>query len=89
MRHKRNSRSKPDPTLAAIVRRLRSRNGLTQEDLAFAADITISAMSRIERGLSDPAWTSIRAIAKALGISLDELGAAVELEELPGRGAEA
>jgi transcriptional regulator with XRE-family HTH domain len=70
----------PDPTLAAVLQRFRHRNGLTQEALAFKASVTIATMSRIERGAVDPAWTTIRAVAKALDVSLDELGAAVELE---------
>jgi transcriptional regulator with XRE-family HTH domain len=71
----------PDPALAAVLRRFRLRAGVTQENLAFEADVTISALARIERGASNPAWTSVRAIAGALDVSLDELGAAVEQEQ--------
>jgi transcriptional regulator with XRE-family HTH domain len=73
----------PDPVLAGVLRGLRYQNGLTQEALAFRADITVSAMSRIERGLSDPAWSSVRAVAQALGVSLSELGVAVMTAEQP------
>jgi len=38
-------------------------------------------MARIERGASNPAWSNVRAIARALKVSLDELGAAVEQEQ--------
>jgi len=71
----------PDPVLAATLRRFRLRNGTTQEDLAFKADVTISALSRIERGRSDTVWSTVRAIAKALDVRMDELGSAVEYGE--------
>jgi transcriptional regulator with XRE-family HTH domain len=89
MQDESSSRSKPDPALVAILKRFRHRNGLTQEDLAFKSNVTISTLSRIERGATDPAWSSIRAITRALGMGLDELGAAIELEEQPLPPAEA
>jgi DNA-binding XRE family transcriptional regulator len=70
-----------DPALAAVVKHYRHRRGLSQEDLAFNSNITIGTLSRIERGVTDPAWSSIRAIARALSVSLEELGAAVGLED--------
>ena len=81
MRHKRSSQKKPDPALVVALQRLRREYGWTQEALAIEANLTIATLSRVERGVTDPAWSSIRAIVKALGISLDELGAAVELED--------
>jgi transcriptional regulator with XRE-family HTH domain len=81
MQHKRSYRKEPDPALVVVLQRLRHDHGLTQEGLAFQADLRIATLSRIERGVTDPAWSSIRAIAKALNMSLNELAAAVELEE--------
>ena len=71
----------PDPVLAALVRRLRHRSGLSQEALAFRSGVKIATLSRIERGETDPPWTKIHAVATALGVSLGELGAAVEHEQ--------
>ncbi len=59
---------------------------MTQEQLAFDAGITASALSRIERGLNDPGWTTVSRIAKALRIPLVDLVAAIE--ELPPRTPE-
>jgi DNA-binding XRE family transcriptional regulator len=70
----------PDPHLAATVRHLRQTSGQTQEDLAHHADLTTSALARIERGKANPTWTTTRRIARALGVSLEELGRAVEEE---------
>lgn len=72
--------AQPDPYLAAAVRRLRHECALTQEDLAHQAGLTTSALARIERGKANPTWTTTRRVALALGISLEELGRAVEEE---------
>jgi transcriptional regulator with XRE-family HTH domain len=73
-------RAQPDAALAAILKRLRKEREITQEQLAFDAGITASALSRIERGLNDPGWTTVNRIAKALGISLVELVTDIERE---------
>jgi transcriptional regulator with XRE-family HTH domain len=70
----------PDPTLAAVLRRLREERGLSQEVLAYRAGITSGSLGRIELAQSSPAWATIRQIAKALDVSMEELGAAVEVE---------
>jgi transcriptional regulator with XRE-family HTH domain len=71
-------REHPDLVLAALVKRLREDRKITQEQLAFDAGITASALSRIERGLNSPGWMTVRGIAKALGVSLVDLVSAVE-----------
>lgn len=70
----------PDPALAGLLKGLREERGITQEQLAFDAGITASALSRIERGQNSPGWTTIKRIAKALNVSLLEL--ARDLEKL-------
>jgi transcriptional regulator with XRE-family HTH domain len=72
-------RLKPDPMLGVVLCRLRHRRGLTQADVAYYSRVTISSLSRIECGVSDPAWSSVRAIVGALSVSLEELG--VEMEQ--------
>jgi transcriptional regulator with XRE-family HTH domain len=74
-------RVRHDPALAIVVRRFRKQRGLRQADLADKVGITVSALLRIEHGQSDPRWTNVRAIARVLDMELDELGAAVEMEE--------
>jgi transcriptional regulator with XRE-family HTH domain len=75
-----SGRRGPDPALAVVLRRFRHRAGISQEDLAYESGVTISALSRIERGISNPTWSSVRALARVLGVRMDELGAAVEME---------
>lgn len=70
----------PDPALAAALRRLREDRSMAQEALAFRSGISTGAIARIELGQASPAWVTVRRIADALGVSLVELGAAVESE---------
>jgi transcriptional regulator with XRE-family HTH domain len=67
-----------DQALASTLRRLRDDRGQTQEDLAYKAGITVAALARIERGNTNPTWTTVRSIAKALDVKLSDLGAKVE-----------
>ncbi len=55
------------------LRKLRSANGLTQEDLAYSADIPISQIGRIERGEINTTISTINALANALNIEPKEL----------------
>lgn len=71
-------REQPDAALADAICRARKERGLTQERLAFRADLTVSATARIERGLSNPAWTTVRRIAVALGVTVQDLARAAE-----------
>jgi transcriptional regulator with XRE-family HTH domain len=70
MRRAHERRNPKDLGLAAIIRRARVKRGETQEDVARRAGLTVAAYARIERGTSDPKWTTVRAIAEALEISL-------------------
>lgn len=81
MLRRRDVPQRPDPALAALLRRLREERGITQEELACGAGVTMSALSRIERGLNSPGWETVTRISRALEVSLVELGAALE-----GRG---
>jgi transcriptional regulator with XRE-family HTH domain len=72
--------NKPDPA-GAMVHRLRLERGVTQEALAFEANVTIATLSRIERGaVGDPKVGTLRKIAAALNVSLAELVSTVEQE---------
>lgn len=70
----------PDPALAAALRKLRETRGLTQEQLAYDAGVTVGTLSKIETAAAAPAWATVRSIADALGVSLVELAKAVEAE---------
>ena len=63
----------PQPALGKAIRQLREKRGTTQEALAFEAGVTTGTLSLIERGQSNPAWGTVKAIAAALGVSMGEL----------------
>jgi transcriptional regulator with XRE-family HTH domain len=55
------------------LRELRLKKDLSQEVLAYEADIPISQIGRIERGEVNATLSTLKKIANALGISLSEL----------------
>jgi transcriptional regulator with XRE-family HTH domain len=59
--------------LGRNVHRLRRRKGLTQEDLAFEAQIDLTYMGGIERGKRNPSLLVMARIAKALSVPLTKL----------------
>ena len=63
----------PQPALGAAVKQLREQRGATQEGLAYEAGITTGTLSQLERGISNPSWGTLKAIAGALGVSMVEL----------------
>jgi transcriptional regulator with XRE-family HTH domain len=62
--------SNPQPALGAAIRDLRNRRGLTQQDTAQAAGLTVAHLSKIERGRTNPTWGTVEAIARALGVTI-------------------
>ena len=64
--------------LADVLRELRKSRDRSQEAIAHDAQLTVNAYGRIERGQADPGLTSLARIADALGVSLAELGAALD-----------
>jgi transcriptional regulator with XRE-family HTH domain len=54
--------------LGERVREQRRNRGLTQEALAEALDLSVAYVSLIERGGRNPPYTTVVAIARALGV---------------------
>jgi transcriptional regulator with XRE-family HTH domain len=71
-------REPPDPALARALRSLREQRELTQERLAHEAGLTFGTVARIELAQSNPAWTTVRHLAEALGVSMTDLGRLVD-----------
>jgi DNA-binding XRE family transcriptional regulator len=65
--------SRPDPKLAAYIKRHREAAGTTQEDLAHSADIALSTLQAIEAGRREPGWSTVGAILAALDLTLSDL----------------
>ncbi|HET6437266.1 MAG TPA: helix-turn-helix transcriptional regulator [Anaeromyxobacter sp.] len=54
--------------LGERIREHRRTKGLTQESLAQALDLSVAYVSLIERGGRNPPYTTVLAIARALGV---------------------
>lgn len=60
--------------IAKKIRELRNKKGLSQEKLARLAEVSYNTIVKIESGESkNPTFQTMAGIAKALGVSLDEL----------------
>jgi transcriptional regulator with XRE-family HTH domain len=59
---------------------LREIAGMSQQSLAVSAGLSVSLVSQIERrSRVDPRMSTITALARALGVSLDELVGKIDL----------
>jgi transcriptional regulator with XRE-family HTH domain len=65
--------------LGTAIRKTREAKGLSQKEVALASKIDNSNYSKIESGKTDPSFSSIVKIAKALGVELADLFRADEL----------
>ncbi len=78
---RRMSKAKPqrDPRreilrkLGDKVRSIRHQRGLTQEALADSLHLSVAYVSLIERGGRNPPYTTVVALARALGVSTREM----------------
>lgn len=59
--------------LATTIKRLRKRRGLTQQQLAVAAGLTLGYLARLEIGYHDPRLTTLKKLAKALRVPITQL----------------
>ncbi len=64
--------------LGEAVYRLRKRDGLTQEDLAFRSDLHSTFVSEVEHGRKDVRLSTLCKLAGGLGIPVLELVAVAE-----------
>lgn len=59
--------------LGANIKKIRTKNLLSQEELSYKADLDISQIGRIERGQVNTSVSVLQKIASALGVELKEL----------------
>jgi transcriptional regulator with XRE-family HTH domain len=66
--------SKQEYPLAKNLKKLREQKGLSQDRLAKLADVANNTIIKIEQGENiNPTLDTLKKIAKALGVGLDEL----------------
>ena len=51
----------------------RKKNGLSQQALSNLANVSMSAIAKLEAGGRSPRLANARAIARALGVTVDDL----------------
>jgi transcriptional regulator with XRE-family HTH domain len=60
-------------TFAANLRRIRRKHGLSQERLAYAANLNVTHVAKIERSEREPGVRTIAKLALALDTSVADL----------------
>lgn len=73
-----------DDGFGARLKELREQAGMTQQQLADAAGMHRFGVSKLEQGLREPSWATVRAICKALGVSCEAFNQ--EAAEKPATG---
>jgi len=68
--------------LGAYIRKVRRARGWGQEELARRSGISSPHVSRIETGERDPSFATMIKVAKALGLSLDQIADATTRGDL-------
>ncbi len=66
-----------------LLRELRQKACLTQQQLADKAGIPLSSLRGHEQGQRIPSWASVVKLAKALGVSSDVFSACDEVKAEP------
>jgi len=70
----------PNNAFGKVLRELRTKHALTQEKLAFEADLQRNYVSLIERGINQPTITTIFKLAAALKLQPSAIIQMVENE---------
>lgn len=66
--------SKEISTIAKNIKKYREKKGISQDKLSKLAGITLHTITKIESGATpDPRIETVRKIANALGIGIDDL----------------
>jgi len=61
-------------TISENIKKMRAKLGLTQDDLTKKADIKYTTLMKVEGGtVNKPSVQTMDKIAKALGVSIEEL----------------
>lgn len=81
------ARAPTNPALGRAIRRLRKSRELTIETLALDAGLHPTYLSGIERGIRNPTWSKLCALADTLGVPASIIAAEAEHDACPVCGA--
>jgi len=59
--------------LGQNLKKIRTKKGISQGDIARTLDVSRGYISNIENGKTNPTLATISRLAKAVGVSIDEL----------------
>lgn len=68
------NRSRPNPALGEVIRRLRKERKLSLEKLAHRSGVSVNTLTGIELRRIDARWSTIEKIARGLRVSVGQLG---------------
>jgi transcriptional regulator with XRE-family HTH domain len=74
-------RKDPQPGLARAVRHLRTKMGLSQEELAHRSEVHLTWIGRLESGIANPSWATTKRVARGLGVPHATLAALGEAKD--------
>lgn len=66
---------------AELLRELREKAGLTQQQLADRAGLPVTSLRNHEQGQRSPSWAAVVKIAKALGVTADTFSVCDEVSQ--------
>ena len=66
---------------AELLKELREKAGLTQQQLADRAGLPVTSLRNHEQGQRSPSWAAVVKLAKALGVTADTFSACDEVSE--------
>jgi transcriptional regulator with XRE-family HTH domain len=75
----------PQVALGRAIRLRREELGLTQEALADAANMDVTSIRGLERGIANPTWDVADRVSRALELALYELASRADELERQGR----
>lgn len=68
----------PHPVIGETVRSFRTETGLSQEAVGLEGGIHPTEISRLENGIRNPTWETMKRIARGLGITCSQMTARAE-----------
>ncbi|MEX2415166.1 MAG: helix-turn-helix transcriptional regulator [Paenibacillaceae bacterium] len=71
---------KNELSFAKVLKFLRVKNSISQEELAFRSDLDRTYISMLERGIHQPTIATLFALSKALNIKPSDMVKLVEIE---------
>lgn len=77
----------PHPVIGETIKFLRTKAGLTQEEVGLEGGIHPTEISRLEKGMRNPKWETMKRLAKGLGVPCSQMVEIAEELELERESA--